>query len=203
MLICLKDLVYNVDEMLKSKGDILNIVNLIQICTVDIIGETSFGRKFNSIKAGEHPLPGKVWKELRRRLMFTDYLIKTRREGINQKTDILQILLNTFDNETEQPKDMKVKLSENGNRMTNLEIYDQIVEFLITGTDTVSFTTAMTLVQLSKNSQKLLSLVKELDEVLSIDELPTYNKLRDLKYLNAVINKTIRLWPVFLVHTKL
>ncbi|CAG8600722.1 18245_t:CDS:10 [Dentiscutata erythropus] len=216
MLTCIKDLVYNVDEMLKSKGDVLNIVNLIQICTVDIIGETSFGGRFNSIKAGEHPLPEKVWKELKRRLMRTLFpllkpwliedpylknisynLIKTRREGTNPKTDILQILLNTFEIETDQPKD-KMKQSENENRMTDLEVYDQIVEFLIAGTDTVSFTTAMTIVQLSKNPQKLLFLVKELDEVLSIDELPTHDKLKDLKYLNAVISETMRLWPVFL-----
>ncbi|CAG8787649.1 11813_t:CDS:2, partial [Racocetra fulgida] len=69
MLTCIKDLVYNIDEKLKNQGAILNIVNLIQICAVDIIGETSFGGKFNSIKAGEHPLPGKAWKEFRRRLM--------------------------------------------------------------------------------------------------------------------------------------
>ncbi|CAG8807347.1 36621_t:CDS:10, partial [Gigaspora margarita] len=217
MLTCIKDLVYNVDEMLKCKGDVLNIVNLIQICAVDIIGETSFGGKFNSIEAGQHPLPEKIWIELRRRLMksifpllkpwltedpylkdLTDNLIKTRREGTNQKTDILHILLNTFDIETEQPKDMKGEQGRNEDKMTDYEVYDQIVEFLIAGTDTVSFTTAMTLVQLSKNPQKLLSLVKELDEVLNIDELPIHDKLKDLKYLNAVISETMRLWPVFL-----
>ncbi|CAG8797791.1 20005_t:CDS:1, partial [Racocetra fulgida] len=43
----------------------------------------------------------------------------------------------------------------------------------------------MTLVQLSKNPQKLLSLIEELDKVLSINELPTHDKLKELKYLNA------------------
>ncbi|CAG8435951.1 5722_t:CDS:10 [Scutellospora calospora] len=219
MLSCVKDLVYNIDEMLKSKGPVLNIVNLIQTCAVDIIGETSFGGKFNNIKTGEHPLPKKVWVELKRRVLisifpllkpwltedpylrnFSNNIITSRRKANKQKNDILQILLNTFDDdyETKKTKNKKEKQIGTENRMTDHEVYDQILEFLVAGTDSVSFTTTMAIVQLSKNPQKLLSLVKELDKVLSIDELPTHDKLKELKYLNAVINETMRLWPVFL-----
>ncbi|CAJ0628795.1 6752_t:CDS:10 [Entrophospora sp. SA101] len=87
---CIKDLIIKVDELInndnydnKEKFDddsnddrsnantaaTFNILRLVQSCAIDIIGETSFGGKFDGIKTVNHPLPGKVWLELRRRIL--------------------------------------------------------------------------------------------------------------------------------------
>ena len=85
--------------------------------------------------------------------------------------------------------------------MTNFEVFEQIIEFLIAGTDTVGFTSSMTIILLAKNPSKLKALQQELDNALGNynGELPKHNQLKSLPYLNAVINETMRLWPVVLV----
>ncbi|RIA88732.1 cytochrome P450 [Glomus cerebriforme] len=210
MVSCVKDLVCKVDECVRKKtfsdGAILNIVNLVQICALDIIGETNFGGKFNGIETLSHPLPGKVYKELRRRAMksmfpllkpflnidpylmnLSNELIKNRRQAEKPRVDILQAILDTMKN-------------GDNDQMTNFEIFDQILEFLIAGTDTVSFTTSMAITLLAKNPDKLKLLQQELDNSLGNcnDELPKHDQLKSLPYLNAVINETMRLWPVTL-----
>src|SRR5436305_1186925 len=48
---------------------IVDIYQLIQAISLDIIGETAFGGSFNLVKNGDHPLPGKVFQELKRRVL--------------------------------------------------------------------------------------------------------------------------------------
>lgn len=55
----------------------MNFITYNFNCLQDIIGETNFGGKFNSIETLSHPLPGKVYQELRRRAMVcNNYLEK-------------------------------------------------------------------------------------------------------------------------------
>ncbi|PKC15066.1 cytochrome P450 [Rhizophagus irregularis] len=210
MILCVKDLIYKVDECIEKKtfsdGAALNIVNLVQSCVLDIIGETNFGGKFNSIETLSHPLPGKVYQELRRRAMkslfplfksFMKYdqylldlsneLIKNRRQAEKSRVDILQAILD-------------VVKTEESDQITDFEIFDQILEFLIAGTDTVGLTASMAITLLAKNPDKLKLLQQELDNALGNcnDELPKHDQLKALPYLNAVINETMRLWPVTL-----
>ncbi|CAB4417395.1 unnamed protein product [Rhizophagus irregularis] len=210
MILCVKDLIYKVDECIEKKtfsdGAVLNIVNLVQSCVLDIIGETNFGGKFNSIETLSHPLPGKVYQELRRRAMkslfplfksFMKYdqylldlsneLIKNRRQAEKSRVDILQAILDVVKN-------------EESDQITDFEIFDQILEFLIAGTDTVGLTASMAITLLAKNPDKLKLLQQELDNALGNcnDELPKHDQLKALPYLNAVINETMRLWPVTL-----
>ncbi|CAG8433872.1 7009_t:CDS:10 [Diversispora eburnea] len=175
------------------------------ISDLDVIGEAAFGGSFKLVKNGNHPLPKKVFKELRRRVWqsmfpflrsfmgvdpylinFMNALIKQRRQSESKRKDILQMLLDT-------------KHLEGG--LSDFEVYDQCIEFLIAGSDSTSFTTAMTIIELSKNPDKLKRLSKEVKETL-IDEdgddnklIPSHNKLKHLPYLNAVISEGLRLFP--------
>ena len=119
---------------------------------------------------------------------FSRELIKNRRQTEKTRVDILQATLDAVN-------------SVNNNKMTNFEVFEQIIEFLIAGTDTVGFTSSMAIILLAKNPSKLKALQQELDNVLGNynGELPKLNQLKSLPYLNAVINETMRLWPDVLV----
>ncbi|RIA88738.1 cytochrome P450 [Glomus cerebriforme] len=185
---------------------IVNIHQLIQATSLDIIGETAFGGTFNLIESGDHPLPGKVFQELKRRVMYHTFpymrpflkkdpwtdefiqkIIKERRElnaqGITRE-DILQILLNARDEETNEG-------------LSEFDIQDQTMEFLIAGSDTSSFSLNMALIMLLHHPEKLNKLMNELISAFPVGscQFPNHEKLKDLKYLNAVINEIFRLFP--------
>jgi len=93
---------------------------------------------------------------------------------------------------------------DTGKGLTEFEIYDQVMEFVIAGSDTSSFTASMTFACLVHNPQSLQSVVAELDEafpgVRNKDSsklfVPDHESLKNLKHLNAAINETMRRYPV-------
>src|SRR5947199_10858149 len=81
---------------------------------------------------------------------FSNELIKKRRQAEKTRVDILQATLDAVKN-------------VDNDQMTNFEIFEQILEFLIAGTDTVGFTSSMAITLLAKNPSKLKALQQELD----------------------------------------
>jgi cytochrome P450 len=216
---CIKSLIDRIKiiSSLTSKSDsplqfnenglpIVNIHQLVQATSLDIIGETAFGGSFNLVENGEHSLPGKVFQELKRRVLchtfpymrsflkkdpWTDEfilnIIKERRELNAQgksREDILQNLLDARDEETNEG-------------LSEFEIQDQTMEFLIAGSDTSSFSINMTLIMLLHHPEKLRNLMNELTSAFPDGPCQPLNheKLKDLTYLNAVINEILRLFP--------
>jgi len=93
---------------------------------------------------------------------------------------------------------------DGGTRLNDEEIYDQMIEFILAGSDTTSFSTTMCIIQLLKNPSKMQTLVKELDKAFpniansKATELPSDNVLKKLPWLNACIKESLRIWPVTL-----
>ncbi|CAG8469801.1 6848_t:CDS:10 [Acaulospora colombiana] len=198
----------------------------------DIIGETAFGGSFKLVREGNHPLPRKVFQELRRRVLvsgaresdlfifniskklierfikfqksafpifgsflkvdpylidFTSRIIEERRASTSTRKDLLQVLLDTKN------------MTDGG--LSDFEVFDQCIEFLIAGSDTTNFATSMTMLELIRHPDVFKKLVEELDDALSKEEdserrlVPSHDKLKNLPYLNAVINEGLRLYP--------
>ncbi|CAG8682113.1 12834_t:CDS:2 [Racocetra persica] len=212
---------------------VINLYQLVQFCALDIIGETAFGGSFNMVETGSHPLPMKILDEMKRRVMchtfpyfkmlfkkdpwcdeFISKMIKNRIEQ-NLKTtkkriDILQILLNNHSPLKQSSPNTPIDITD-GKTMSNFEILDQTMEFLIGGSDTSAFTINMAIIMLLQNPEKLKNLRIELESAFPIlrnrvisseheDDLflPSHDILKSLKYLNAVIDETLRLFPVTL-----
>ncbi|CAG8629478.1 25513_t:CDS:2 [Dentiscutata erythropus] len=211
----------------------INLYHLIQCCTLDIIGETAFGGSFNMIEKESHPLPIKIFEEMKRRVMchtfpyfktffkkdpwcdeFISKIVKSRIEQNSKTTkhriDILQILLNNHDPLKQSSPTSPVNIAD-GKTMSDFEIQDQIMEFLVAGSDSSAFTVIMAIIMLLYHPEKLRNLRLELESAFpelqnrtksceKEDELflPPHETLKSLKYLNAIIDETLRLFPAAL-----
>ncbi|KAL2401007.1 Cytochrome P450 monooxygenase pvhE [Exophiala dermatitidis] len=76
-------------------------------------------------------------------------------------------------------------------------VRDQLVALLLAGRDTTASTLSWLFLELAKNPQVVETLRAEIFEFLGKDgRPPTYQEIKDMKYLTYTINETLRLYPV-------
>ncbi|KAF2835128.1 cytochrome P450 [Patellaria atrata CBS 101060] len=73
---------------------------------------------------------------------------------------------------------------------------DQIVSVLIAGRDTTASTLSWIFYQLSIHPSIQWKLRREIFDTVGHDRIPTYENLKSMKYLQHVINETLRLYPI-------
>jgi cytochrome P450 len=83
---------------------------------------------------------------------------------------------------------------EDGSRMTNQQIRDEVMTFLLAGHETTALALSWTWHLLSENPQAEQKLHEELDRVLG-GRLPEVSDLPRLKYTEGVIKEAMRLYP--------
>lgn len=103
--------------------------------------------------------------------------------GIRKKMAFLDLLL-------------KVKTDE-GNFLSDKEIREEVDTFMFEGHDTTSSCISFVLYALSINPDCQRKVVDELNEIFEgdRDRMPTYRELQNMKYLEMVINESLRLYP--------
>ncbi|KAI6151601.1 cytochrome P450 [Pisolithus tinctorius] len=74
-------------------------------------------------------------------------------------------------------------------------IRDEIVNILIAGRDTTAATLTFLVYMLSQHPDVLKRLRAEVLSKVGSSRRPTYDDVRDMKYMRAVINETLRLYP--------
>lgn len=102
-------------------------------------------------------------------------LIRARRAGSPEGDDVLGILVNTPD-------------------MSDDLIRDQMLTLLIAGHDTSTALLAWTLYLLGRHPQAARKVLAEVDRVLG-KEAPTLEHTSELKYMEQVVNESMRLYP--------
>jgi cytochrome P450 len=131
------------------------------------------------------PIPFWVPTKKHRRLKsiikkFDDHvfgLINERRKG-SKKSDLLQLLIDAQE--------------EGASRMSDLEIRDEIMTFMMAGHETITNSMTWTLIELAKNPQ-YFPLVYE--EAKAFHENKNFEVLYSMPWLGAVIDEALRLWP--------
>ncbi|KAL3478118.1 cytochrome P450 [Aspergillus californicus] len=76
---------------------------------------------------------------------------------------------------------------------------DQLVAILLAGRDTTAATLSFCLFELARNPDVVTKLREEISSRLGLGsaaQKPSYADLKDMRYLNAVLNETMRLYPV-------
>jgi cytochrome P450 len=72
---------------------------------------------------------------------------------------------------------------------------DQLVAVLLAGRDTTASTLSWTLYELARHPECVTRLRQEILDVVGPDRTPTYADLKGMKYLQNVMNETLRLYP--------
>ncbi|KAI1501800.1 cytochrome P450 [Biscogniauxia marginata] len=75
-------------------------------------------------------------------------------------------------------------------------IRDQVVAVLLAGRDTTASTLSFALYELGRRPDALRRLRREILDTVGPDRTPTYADLKSMKYLQNVLNETLRLYPV-------
>jgi cytochrome P450 len=105
-------------------------------------------------------------------------------QGGEKRNDILQILL-----------DSQVAVHSE-DRLTADAIISETLVFLVAGSETTSNTLGFAIYSLLSHPEQLQKLYKEIDEVPSEGGPFKHEQLKNLPYLNAVINETLRVFSV-------
>lgn len=73
---------------------------------------------------------------------------------------------------------------------------DQLVAVLLAGRDTTAVTLSWLFYELSQHPEIVAKLRKEIIGLVGRTREPTYDDLKSMRYLNHVVNETLRLYPV-------
>ena len=73
---------------------------------------------------------------------------------------------------------------------------DQLINVLLAGRDTTACTLTWAIYHLSMDPAITVKLRQEIIDIVGLDRKPTYEDLKSMKYLQHIINETLRLYPV-------
>ena len=74
-------------------------------------------------------------------------------------------------------------------------LHDQIIAVLLAGRDTTASTLSWTIYELGRHPEAVAKLREEILRVVGPNRPPTYDDLKSMKYLQNVMNETLRLYP--------
>ena len=128
------------------------------------------------------PTPGNLrYRSGVRRLDRLVYrLIEERRRTREERGDLLSLLLRARD--------------EDGGRMTDRQLRDEVVTLFLAGHETTALALSWAWYLLSRHPDKREALERELIEVLA-DRPPSIADLPRLRYAEAVVHESLRLFP--------
>lgn len=72
---------------------------------------------------------------------------------------------------------------------------DQIIAVLIAGRDTTASAISWIFYELSRHPEVVVKLRTEIEKVVGYSQQPTYENLKNMKYLSNVLNEALRLYP--------
>ena len=80
-------------------------------------------------------------------------------------------------------------------------IKDETLNILLAGRDTTSCTLTFAVYALAEHPKVMERLRAEVLSVVGPSQRPTYDNVREMKYMRAFINEVLRLWPPVYVPT--
>lgn len=184
-------------------GGVVDMASEMTSLTLGVVGRTLLGaesvadvgriarsmRIFQAVLAAPRSLPAPIMVPIDRFLdralgelhAILDRAIASRRTKRREPPDLMQMLLDASD-----PDDP-------GGRLTEREVKDELVTFLLAGHETTSNTLAWALYCISQSPEVERRLVKEARALGT--EPPTASDLERLRYTEQVVKEALRLYP--------
>lgn len=194
-------------------GEAFDICDDMFTLTLDIIGNALFNLELPTFKRDIKrwtdvifefllkipvPLFSELWfpspinLKLKRTLREFDKLgldiIQSRRAQASPPNDFLQKLLDARDSET-------------GSAMTDQDIIEELLSFILAGHETTSHTLSWTWYWLSMHPEVYARVEQELSQ-LNLEDNPDFSKMAELRYTSAAIKEALRLTPIATVTTR-
>jgi epi-isozizaene 5-monooxygenase len=119
---------------------------------------------------------------------IVDEIIAQRRRTGSHHDDLIATMLAACDEKTGEP-------------LSDAEIHDQVISFLVAGADTVAASMTWLLHHLSQYPEVAEKLCQELSIAAARGELD-FSRLRELSYLRNVISESMRLQPAVWIFTR-
>ncbi|KAF9173809.1 cytochrome P450-dit2 [Mortierella sp. AD011] len=186
--------------------------------TLDVFGKLTFGIEFNALNTeGPHEFENAfdfLLTNIDSRIMnpfwqWTDHLVPGKIRKIKSAIATLDkyayVAIEKRKNESEADKEKRPKdlldhfinhVDEDGNKLTDQQLRDVFVSFMLAGRDTTGYTLSWQFYSLLASPRILKNVLKELDSVLRGSEKYTYETMmNELPYLKAVFHETLRLYP--------
>lgn len=113
---------------------------------------------------------------------------KTRKE-----TDIEQLEKRNYA-EAEDPSMLRFFVDMRGADINNKQLRDDLMTMLVAGHETTAAVLTWSLFEITKNPDIKAKIVEEIDRVVS-DREPTYDDIKEMKYVRLVIAETLRMYP--------
>jgi len=194
-----------------SQGDTIDVFNLMNRFTLDSIGEIGFGTSIGSLEHPESPFLESFDEGQRiifRRLLFPVWrLLRLLGVGFEKNgryhfqrlreysTTIVQDLKGNLDTTAgDSFVGLFMKSSSKDLAIHDEFLADMVLNFLIAGRDTTAQAMSWCLFLLMQHREVEEKLLREVSTICG-EEPVQYDQLREFKYLEAVLNESLRLYP--------
>ncbi|PYZ92561.1 NADPH--cytochrome reductase [Salipaludibacillus keqinensis] len=189
----------------------INVPEDMTRLTLDTIGLCGFNYRFNSFYSEKnHPFINNMVSALDeamsqlQRLDIQNKLSLRKKSQFNENVDKMYELVDKLIDDRRNAEDqdkgdllsrmLEGKDPQTGEGLDDENIRYQMITFLIAGHETTSGMLSFAIYYLLKNPDKLKKARQEVDTVMA-DEYPSYQQVRQLKYVRMVLDETLRLWP--------
>lgn len=134
-----------------------------------------------------------------------------RRQKLNVKrNDVIDLLIQAKTgklkkNSADEDNEVNDEESEASLQWTDEDLVAQALVFFLGGFETTATFMQSFFWELARNPSVQLKLIHEIDEMLEIlnEKSISYEQLNQMKYLDMVINETLRKWPSFRITSRL
>ncbi|KAK9158718.1 hypothetical protein Scep_005292 [Stephania cephalantha] len=192
-----------------SNGVAVNMEAKFSQLTLDVIGLSVFNYNFDSLTA-DSPVIEAVYTALKEaEARSTDLLPywkaekavevirKTVEELITKCKEIVEAegeRINEEEYVNERDPSILRFLLASREEVSSTQLRDDLLSMLVAGHETTGSVLTWTVYLLSKNPSSLIKAQEEVDRVLQ-GRFPTYEDVKELKYLMRCINESMRLYP--------
>ncbi|MFC3979083.1 bifunctional cytochrome P450/NADPH--P450 reductase [Streptosporangium jomthongense] len=200
-------------------SDEVNVPDDMTRLALDTISLTGFDYRFNSFQSPElHPFLQAMGRSLteamlrNRQLPLVTKLKKRQDTAYRSDIQVMQDLVDdvirqrrsTGRGDTKDLLGLMLKAADprSGERLSDENIRNQVLTFLIAGHETTSGLLSFALYNLLRNPHVLARAYAEVDRLLPGDTVPTYDTIMKLDVIPRVLEETLRLWspiPAFAV----